>query len=66
MKNRLLFIPLFVVIVLISSCSKFRVYHLNSLYDEKVDNGLIYNIPQTGLLVEVDVEKSIKIKGPYA
>lgn len=66
MKNRLLFIPLFVSIVLISSCSKFRVYHLNSLNDEKVDNGLIYNIPQTGLLVEVDVEKSINIKGPYA
>lgn len=66
MKNRLLFIPLFISIVLISSCSKFRVYHLNSLNNQKVDNGLIYNIPQTGLLVEVDVEKSINIKGPYA
>ncbi|MDD2344838.1 MAG: DUF4831 family protein [Bacteroidales bacterium] len=66
MKSRLVIILLFIGVLLISSCSKFRVYHLNSLYDEKVDNGLIYNIPQTGLLVEVDVEKSIKIKGPYA
>ena len=54
------------LIISFISCSKYQVYHLNQIVEKKHDNGILYNIPQTAFVVEVDVEKSLKIKGPYA
>ena len=66
MNKRFLFSILIISVLFLVSCTRYQVYHLNSLSDKKVKNGILYNLPQTALIVEVDVEKSIKIKGPYA
>lgn len=66
MKRKTIFYIVLFSITLLISCSKFNVYHLNENPDLKLNNGIIYNIPQTAFIVEVDVEKRIKIKGPYA
>jgi hypothetical protein len=66
MNRKIVFSVLIISVLFLASCARYQVYHLNSLSDKKVKNGVIYNLPQTALIVEVDVEKSIKIKGPYA
>ncbi len=67
MKRKFLFFIGFIFsIIIFISCSKYSVYHLNEDVTSKMSNGIIYNLPQTAFIVEIDVEKSIKIKGPYA
>ncbi len=65
-RKAIFFIGFIFSIIFFLSCSKYRVYHLNETNPSIYKNGIIYNLPQTAFIVEVDVEKRIKIKGPYA
>lgn len=60
------FVFLLIITLLAVSCQQLSVIHLEQHQEDKQKNGIIYNLPQTAFLINVDVEKNISIKGPYA
>jgi|AntAceMinimDraft_17_1070374.scaffolds.fasta_scaffold03689_5 hypothetical protein len=60
----------YIFIILISffliRCSSFNVIHINKCKNLPQKQGLYYALPQTVITVDVIVERTNKIKGPYA
>lgn len=49
----------------LTACSEsIRVMHVNKVAE--TDHAIVYNLPQTAILVEVEVEKTVNFKGPFA
>ncbi len=60
----------YIFIILISlfliRCSSFNVIHVNKCQNLSQNQGLYYALPQTVITVDITVERTDKIKGPYA
>ncbi len=54
-----------VLIISLSACSEsIRVMHVNKTTEKQ--EAIIYNLPKTAMLIEVEVQKTINFKGPFA
>lgn len=55
-----------IVIIGLASCATLNVRHLDTTGEKPKNGGIYYSLPKTVVTIEVTLNKTYKVKGPYA